>query len=343
MSTFDFVNATPTRLLPLEASHEENQVEHELKALFLQLWDEHLAASAFDANVQGMAHLGSFDLVRRSVNRDGLSLIPGSTTEEAATRYLYRAWKSRNHQGRGLHFIRTYLQMLFPGVSKVEQLWMPLEGAYPQDAYSIIPEDEFIFPLISDDNGLRLDGAWAVGGVINTSEQGKEGSWSYDTSNLWLTSRVRITLDFSADAGSVSNLLQILRNVLPARLVPVFHYQIEIQAPIPVISEAMVDVEVHRPSAFAFPTMLLVTDEQDMLWELGSDGEPDKAFAIQSNRADHFDDIDEGPPEFLLAYPNMRVLTDRPGMMQWTLARDGAITDASPKVTSNRADIIDDE
>lgn len=291
MATFDFPNAEPVQLAPLVPSHEENTVEAELKALFLMLWNQHLATAAFDANVQGMAHLGTFDLVRKSVNQDGLVLIHGAG-EESATRYLYRAWKARNNNGRGLHFIRTYLQMLFPNISRVEQLWMPLDGTYPDDAYSIIPEDDFIVPLIADDSGLRLDGTWQVGGMINTTEQGAEGSWSYDTSNLMLTSRVRITLDFSADVQGAGNLLQIFRNVLPARLVPVFHYEITAESPVPVTSQASMDVSIYRDPFFVFPSMLLVTDDEALLWQLGDDAQPDQALPLQINRADYFDDRD---------------------------------------------------
>ena len=109
--SLDFSNAQLPRLLPLENSYTENEVEADLKRLFLDLFDSTLAADVFDVNVLGAAHLGSFDMVRKAVNADGLVLMQGDR-EEAATRYLYRAWKSGDVQGRGLHFLRTYLQML---------------------------------------------------------------------------------------------------------------------------------------------------------------------------------------------------------------------------------------
>jgi len=129
---FDFSNAELPRLAPLEASYTENDVEADLKQLFLDLFGSALAPAIFDVNVLGAAHLGSFDLVRKMVNTDGLVLLPGDR-EEAATRYLYRAWKSGNVQGRGLHFLRTYLQVLFPNIGDAVQLWHGKGIEYPTD------------------------------------------------------------------------------------------------------------------------------------------------------------------------------------------------------------------
>jgi len=93
--------------------------------------------------VLGAAHLGSFDLVRKAVNTDGLVLLQGDG-EEPATRYLYRAWKSRNTQGRGLHFLRTYLQMLFPNIGEVVQLWQGKNALYPTDLREEESADAFL-------------------------------------------------------------------------------------------------------------------------------------------------------------------------------------------------------
>lgn len=285
MAGFDLPNAQLPVLAPLAASHEENQIEAELKAMCLDMWARHAAAKAFDLNVSGMAHLGSFEQVRQAVNADGLALLPGGGQEDR-TRYLYRAWIARNHRGRGLHFLRTYLQMLFPNVAKVEQLWMPLNGIYPQDAVSILLEEKFIVPLISDDNGLTLDDTWEVGGMIDTSKQGEQGEWEFDTSGLFLTNRVRITLDFSVDVSGLGNLLQIVRSVLPVRFVPEFNYVIEVQAPVQVQSFAQIDVEIAPAITLAHPDLLMVTDDPDVMWELGSDDDPDNAPFLVSGAAE---------------------------------------------------------
>lgn len=255
-----------------------------------------MAVRAFDNNVAGMAHLGSYDLVRRSVTQDGLALLPGGSEE--AARYIYRAWKAQTNQGRGLHFVRTYLQLLFPNVSKVEQLWMPIGGNYPDDCYSIIPEDEFVIPRIADDAGLRLDGSWEVGGVINTSDQGEEGSWTFDTSTLVLTSRVLVTLDFGVDISGVGNLLQILRSVLPARFVPVFNFAITAESPVPITAEYELEVQMADVEVLAHPETLLLTDESHLEWSLGHDASPAGAKLLQSGRVDVFENEEPlSPPE----------------------------------------------
>ena len=188
----DFSNALPPSLTPIEKSHVVGDVERELKQIFIDLFRDTLSAQVFDVNVAGVPHLGSFDLVRRSINVDGLVLIPGGENEEPATRYLYRAWKSQNAQGRGLHFMRTYLQMLFPNVCEVEQLWHRKDVAYPE-------------------------------GIVSLRD-----TPDVDTSDLWLTSRIRLSLDTGVNTNAVPNLLHIIRSVIPARLVPEFMFWLQI-------------------------------------------------------------------------------------------------------------------
>lgn len=296
MADFDFPHAAPPELVPLHHSYDENEIEAELKRLAMDLFRKKLAKRAYDINVMGAAHLGSFELVQRSITQDGLALLPGGAEE--AARYIYRAWKSNATQGRGLHFVRTYLQLLFPNVSKVEQLYMPIGGNYPEDCFSIIPEDEFIVPRIADDAGLRLDGSWEVGGVINTSDQGEEGAWTYDTSGLILTSRVLVTLDFSVDISGVGNLLQILRSVLPARLVPVFNFAIQAESPVPVESEFAVEVDMDDTEVLSHPDLLFLTDEEHQEWGLGSNEDPAGARQLHSGRVDVFENDEPlSPPD----------------------------------------------
>jgi len=143
MASLDFINAQLPQLLSLAHSYSENAVEADLKRLFLDLFNTYLAAQTFDVNVLGAAHLGSFDLVRRAVNIDGLVLLQDDH-EEATTRYLYRSWKSSNLQGRGLHFLRTYLQMAFPNIGKVTQLWQSKDSPYPTELYESEETDTFL-------------------------------------------------------------------------------------------------------------------------------------------------------------------------------------------------------
>lgn len=131
MASFDLPNAVPPELRALQQSFDPGDYRDAIKRLTIDLFREHLGADVFDANVMGMAHLGTFDLVRRFIQADGLGMLR-SDREDAATRYLYRAWKKADAQGRGLHFLRTYLQLLYPNEWEVHQLEQDKSRPYPE-------------------------------------------------------------------------------------------------------------------------------------------------------------------------------------------------------------------
>lgn len=118
------------RLRPLQNSAEATELEAELKDLFIKLWTDSLAATADDINVYGAPHLGSFGLVERSIDRDGLSVLRENS--EARIRYLFRGFRHRNPE-RGMHFLRLYLTALFGDAWTVEQLWQRKSAPYPTD------------------------------------------------------------------------------------------------------------------------------------------------------------------------------------------------------------------
>lgn len=114
---------------PLKKSWERDGFERDVKSVFADLFEKHLRLKERDINVYGMPHLGSFELISRNVERDGLSLL--NNDDEAAMRYLFKAWKVRNPK-RGLHFLRTYLQLLWPNKWELDQQWQSKEGNYPE-------------------------------------------------------------------------------------------------------------------------------------------------------------------------------------------------------------------
>lgn len=178
----DFPNAQLPSLVPLQRSFAADDVENDLRNLFIDLFEQMLADKSFDLNVIGVGHLGSLDLVRRLVNFDGLALIDGER-EETATRYLYKAWKARNRNGRGLFFLETYLQLLYPNGFAVEQMAQAKSGTYPHQ----------LSPL------SRAD------------------------STKYSTSRIRVALDaYKATWENVLKMEPILRSIIPARLVLYF-------------------------------------------------------------------------------------------------------------------------
>lgn len=179
---FDFQDAELPELTPLKNSFVFDEVENQLRNLFLKVFNDTIAADYFDTNVSGMAHLGSIGLVKRKVNTDGLVLLP-TASEDASTRYIYRAWKSLNKQGRGLYFLRTYLQAIFPGQWSIDQQSQDKAFSYP----------------------TKLSNRLASGNVV---------------ANNFLTSRINIKIAAAQDMPDISGIPKIIAAIIPARFVP---------------------------------------------------------------------------------------------------------------------------
>lgn len=185
--TFDFKASVVPSMAPLENSYARNDFEQELKDLFIDLFKTNLGESAFNAFVLGSPHLGSFDLVRKSVNADGISLLQ-SNGEETATRYLYRAWKSGDVQKRGLHILRMYIKLMFGSLAEVTQQQHPNSEPYPTQLVDYDP-----------DIGLYED--------------------------HYLTSRVYVDIDSSLADESIKKIASSVQSVLPARFVPEIRFR----------------------------------------------------------------------------------------------------------------------
>lgn len=168
--------------LPMKAlqnSWTATPLEQELKDLFVQLYDEHLREQADAIHLYATPHLGPLDLVARYVNADGLVLLRDA--DESRMRYLFNAWRHRNPK-RGLHFLRTYLRVLWGGYRVAEQLWQRKDSPYPT-------------------------------ALKTRAEIGAAGE---SESNYYLTSRVRVDLDTEMVPGDV---LKALASALAARFV----------------------------------------------------------------------------------------------------------------------------
>lgn len=120
-------------LIPLQRSAEYDDVESELKALFLNLYTTHLDAGMEEANTLGMPHLGPNTSISRGLNNDGLALMNNTPSDKI--RLLFKAWRYLNPQ-RGTKFLAFYLRALFGNVFTIEQLWCKKDGTYPADAAS---------------------------------------------------------------------------------------------------------------------------------------------------------------------------------------------------------------
>jgi hypothetical protein len=170
---------TPPVLSPLINSANANQYEQELKQLFLDLFANYLRSNERDLNVYGIAQLGSLDLLQESVTADGLAAFPDDLY---ALGYLYRAWHARNPK-RGMIFLKTYLQLIWPNGWIVEQMWQEKSTPYPTGLVAR--------SLITDAN---------------------------PHTNYFLTSRIRVSVDDQTETGvNVERISPALRSVVAAR------------------------------------------------------------------------------------------------------------------------------
>lgn len=137
MTPLDPHSTIPHDLGPLRASREDGDVEAGLKAAFLAVFEDMIRPRLAKIGVYGAPHRGDFDVLERFVKADGLAL-DRQDAREPYMRELFRAWKSHNPR-RGLHFLRHYLRLLYPGTSSVYQLWWNPSDPYPVGSATEIP------------------------------------------------------------------------------------------------------------------------------------------------------------------------------------------------------------
>ncbi|MGL4735675.1 MAG: hypothetical protein ACRCWB_11480 [Enterovibrio sp.] len=234
MSELDFEKSTLPAATPLRFSHAANEAERELRDLFCELFSL-VATDTFNVTNAGAAHLGSFDFVRRMITQDGLVLLRGER-EQSATRYLYRAWRSGDVQKRGLHFLRTYLQLLFPNQTELRQLshWKDVE--------------------------------YGKGYLTKLEELA-----GYDANDVFLTSKIEMRISSSVVSGTesgTSGLTEILRSVVPARLSPTFIIWVRFTVHVNTIVRSRMKTK-KRFEIEAYTVGLRVTDHPDRIWRLG--------------------------------------------------------------------------
>ena len=121
----------PPDLAPLAASHEADDLEAELKALFKQMFDTYIRPDERYVNLLGMPQNGPRALVESSLAADGLAIYRGADVASGAGAYLLRAWRAKNPK-RGLHLLQTYLQLLWPNVWTADQMWQDARRDYPK-------------------------------------------------------------------------------------------------------------------------------------------------------------------------------------------------------------------
>lgn len=160
-------------------------MEAQIKALTQDVFSEHVRPLERQLNVYGVPHLGDFSLIERCVKTDGLAMLRSNSQDNM--RYLFSAWRGQNPK-RGLHFLRTYLQLLWPNGWSVTQLWQDKSKPYPSAL--VAPTD-----------------AAALAAIRQTH---------------FLTSRLNVDVSTDAETGTgLASVARSLRSILPAKFVVV--------------------------------------------------------------------------------------------------------------------------
>lgn len=194
----------------LRHSGAVNEFEDQFRRLVLELYRDLLAETDYDINMLGMPHLGSIDLVRREMDADGLNLLR-SDGDEGKARYLYRAWRGRNRNGRGLYFLRTYIRLLYGDAARVFQI---NKSALTDDVNGV--RSDWYMPRL-DDPDLFLDGGWRLDDIVPW----READVIFNPDEVYPSNRICVEIDYqSVDVSTYTGLTEILNRILPVRFVP---------------------------------------------------------------------------------------------------------------------------
>lgn len=115
-------------LAPLLDEPASDEIGQALNQVLARLIESKLRPALNDISTIAMPQLGSAEQFELAANRSGLCIY--RRDEDEAMRYLYRAWAGRNPR-RGLHMLRLYLSLLWPGGWECDQLWHPIDQPYP--------------------------------------------------------------------------------------------------------------------------------------------------------------------------------------------------------------------
>lgn len=115
------------KLEPLRQSFDADEQDLAVKQAFLQLTEELIRKDERMVNVYGAPYLGDYELKARFSKQNGFAIINKS---DVSMHYLFKAWRYRNRM-RGLHLLRTYLQLIFPNKWVANQMWQDKDAPYP--------------------------------------------------------------------------------------------------------------------------------------------------------------------------------------------------------------------
>lgn len=117
-------------LSPLTNQQEIGEIENELKNIFIDVFKETLGNQVDGLLQYGMPYISKdINVLYPFFSMNGLNTLKNLQEVEPLS-YLMKAWTIRNPK-RGFHFLRTYLQMLYPSSFKIEQMYQETSKAYP--------------------------------------------------------------------------------------------------------------------------------------------------------------------------------------------------------------------
>lgn len=107
---------------PLEQSFAFDETEAQLKALYIDVFNELFADKVDDIHHYGMPHLGSATVVERFTKQDGLVVLRRPNSNDQIMRVIYANWISLGSK-RGLAFLEFVLQMLIGDQWQIHRLY----------------------------------------------------------------------------------------------------------------------------------------------------------------------------------------------------------------------------
>lgn len=166
---------------PIVSSEMTEELEQTWKTIFTNVFKQMLWEKQQDLLHYGSPHLARQSILTRFALSDGLSVMRSDGDIERL-RFLLKAWRVKNPK-RGFHFLRTYLQMLYPNGFSIEQLWQETSKNYTA--------------------------------ALSTEDEMKSKNTPH-----WLTSRVRVSIsDISEDGRQILQYISTIQSIIGARFV----------------------------------------------------------------------------------------------------------------------------
>lgn len=122
-------------LSPFHPSYTHDETEAQVKAFFIDLFNELFLEKISDLHHYGMPMLGSPKVIERFTKQDGLAVLRRPDSSDLIMRVIYANWKSLASK-RGLGFLEFVLQMIWTDRWAIQRMWhsYALRDQYPEHA-----------------------------------------------------------------------------------------------------------------------------------------------------------------------------------------------------------------